>query len=75
MDFSPKMFREIPSTIHYHYKKGNINYFMTIFHIVIHSMALYGLYNWREAKALTLIFAFQMTWISYVNEQTILKVD
>jgi hypothetical protein len=63
MDFSLAMFREIPNTIYFHYKAGNINYIMTGFHIVTHTLALIGLYNWHKAKALTLFFAWQMTWL------------
>ena len=62
MDFSAKMFSDIPDVIRYHYKEGNINYFMTGFHVVIHALAIVGLFNITNAKAATLFFAWQMTW-------------
>ena len=63
MDFSAKTIREIPSVIHYHYKNGNINWFMTIFHVFLHAFALVGFASWHKAKPETLLFAVTLAWL------------
>ena len=62
MDFSAKTIREIPSVIHYHYKHGNINWFMTIFHVWLHTMAFIGFSNVNKAMPQTLVFSVALAW-------------
>ena len=58
MDFSPKMWRELPGVVWYHVKNNNVNYPMTIFSLTMHYLAIKGLLVSPECKAETLLFAF-----------------
>jgi len=58
MDFSPRMWRELPSNVWYHFKEGNVNYVMTIFSLGMHYLAIKGILAAPECKPETLLFAF-----------------
>ena len=58
MDFSPKMWREIPGVIWYHVKNNNINYPMTTFSLIMHYLAIKGLFVASQCKPETLLFAW-----------------
>jgi hypothetical protein len=61
MDFSAKMWREIPGVIWHHVKEGNINYPMTTFSITMHFLAVKGFMVAHECKAETLLFAWVLS--------------
>ena len=58
MDLSPKMFREIPEVISYHYKNGNINWPMAIYISLVHIVALVGVFKIFDCSKETLLWAF-----------------
>lgn len=58
MDFSLKMFQDIPSLISYHYKKGNINWPMLIYISLVHIIAIVGLFTIPKCQTKTLFWAF-----------------
>mmetsp|Transcript_39329 Transcript_39329/g.57861 ORF Transcript_39329/g.57861 Transcript_39329/m.57861 type:complete len:333 (+) Transcript_39329:58-1056(+) len=64
MDFSAKMWRNIPHVIHAAYKNDEINVFMVSFHVVVHTLAIVGIYNFRNAASHTLIFTWVLSQIS-----------
>ena len=61
MDFSPKMFRDIPKVVSYHYKEGNFNWPMIIYITFVHTTALIGALKVAECSPQTLFWAF-MLW-------------
>jgi len=58
MDLSPEMLRDIPSTISYHYKKGQLNWPMIIYISLVHAVAAVGVARLTQCSAETLLFAF-----------------
>eukprot|EP00957_Ditylum_brightwellii_P128975 9839105-Ditylum_brightwellii.AAC.1 len=64
MDFSPKMFRDIPSLVSYHWKEGNINWPMGIYISLVHVVAAVGLLTVPKCSAETLLWAFLLWPIS-----------
>ncbi len=43
LDLSWKMFSNIPSVIHYHFKEGNMNWPYIVFFTIVHATAFLGL--------------------------------
>lgn len=66
MDFSYKSISNIPSVVWYHLKEGNVNWTMTIWSILMHSLTLKGLTVIPQCKPETLLFAFLLWPITYV---------
>ena len=66
MDFSPKMFRDIPNLVRHHYTEGNFNWPMIIYITLVHTTALYGVAKISQCSAETLIWAFALWPIRYV---------
>jgi len=64
MDFSPQMFREIPSLVKYHWKEGNINWPMSIYVSLVHYVALVGVGRLTQCSSETLMWAFCLWPIS-----------
>ena len=64
MDFSAKMFRDIPSLVSHHYKEGNINWPMGTYVTLVHIVAIVGLFTVPKCSAETLIWAFLLWPIS-----------
>jgi stearoyl-CoA desaturase (delta-9 desaturase) len=58
MDFSAKMFRDIPGIVSHHYKEGNVNWPMGIYITLVHIVALVGLSRVPEVSKETLSWAF-----------------
>jgi len=54
----------IPSVISYHYKNGNLNYFMIVYLSLVHLVAVLGLVTIPKASNETLIWAFILWPIS-----------
>jgi uncharacterized membrane protein YfcA len=52
------MFREIASTIAYHYREGNVNYPMVVYLTLVHTVAIVGLFTIPKCSAETLLWAF-----------------
>jgi hypothetical protein len=66
MDFSMKMWRDIPGLVAYHYKQGNINWPMGIYISLVHVVAVTGLFYLPKCSYETLIWAFFLWPIRYV---------
>ena len=66
MDFSMKMFRDIPGLAAYHYKEGNINWPMGFYISLVHIVAAVGLTYVPRCSYETLIWAFLLWPIRYV---------
>jgi stearoyl-CoA desaturase (delta-9 desaturase) len=64
MDFSMKMWRDIPGLVAYHYKEGNINWPMGIYISLVHVVAVTGLFYLPKCSYETLIWAFFLWPIS-----------
>jgi len=64
MDFSPKMFRDIPSLISGHYKAGNMNWPSIIYISLVHTVAVVGLTKLTACSLETLLWAFVLWPIS-----------
>jgi hypothetical protein len=58
MDFSAKMFRDIPGLVSHHYKEGNINWPMGTYVAIVHVVATIGLFKVPLCSAQTLLWAF-----------------
>jgi len=58
MDFSAKMWKDIPGVVAYHYKEGNINWPMGTYVTLVHILALVGIPKVMACSEKTLIFAF-----------------
>ena len=58
MDFSLKMFSEIPSLIRHHYQAGTINWPMSIYITLVHVIGLVGVTKLMECSKETLLWAF-----------------
>lgn len=67
MDFSPKMFRDIPKVISYHWKEGNLNWPMIIYISLVHTVAACGLFKITNCSYETLLWAFCLWPIRYVT--------
>ena len=65
MDFSMKMFRDIPGLAAYHYKEGNINWPMGVYISLVHIVAAVGLTYIPRCSYETLIWAFLLWPIRY----------
>jgi hypothetical protein len=65
MDFSAKMFRDIPGLIKFHYKEGNINWPMGIYVSLVHVVAAVGLVKAFDCSVQTLMWAFILWPIRY----------
>jgi stearoyl-CoA desaturase (Delta-9 desaturase) len=66
MDFSPKMFRDIPKVISYHWKEGNLNWPMIIYISLVHVAAAVGMVKAFDSSRETLFWAFLLWPIRYV---------
>jgi len=64
MDFSAKMFRDIPSVVSYHYNHGGFNLPMGIYISIVHAVAFVGLLTVPKCSPETLIWAFILWPIS-----------
>jgi len=64
MDFSFKMFSEIPSLVKHHWSKGQINWPMGIYISLAHAASFVGLTKVMDCSAETLLFAFLLWPIS-----------
>ena len=58
MDFSTKMFSEIPSVVKHHWREGNINWPMGIYITLVHVLGLVGVTKVMECSKETLMWAF-----------------
>ena len=67
MDLSPKMFMDIPKVVSYHWKERNFNWPMIIYISMVHAAATYGLFKVTSCSYETLIWAFCLWPIRYVN--------
>lgn len=67
MDFSMKMFCDIPGLVSYHYKQGNVNWPMGIYITLVHVVAAVGLFYIPNCSYETLIWAFLLWPIRYVE--------
>ena len=67
MDFSAKMFRDIPGLIKHHYSEGNINWPMGIYISLVHIVAAVGLTKIPQCSPETLAWAFILWPIRYVK--------
>lgn len=65
MDFSAKMFRDIPELVKTHYKAGNINWPMGIYVSLVHIIASVGLFKIADCSVQTLMWAFILWPIRY----------
>jgi hypothetical protein len=65
MDFSAKMFRDIPGVVKHHYKEGNINWPMGIYISLVHVIATVGLFKIADCSVQTLMWAFILWPIRY----------
>jgi hypothetical protein len=68
MDLSPKMFRDIPKVISYHYKEGNFNWPMIIYITFVHTTALIGVLKLAQCTPQTLLWAFLLWPTRYVSQ-------
>ena len=68
MDFSPKMFRDIPKVVHYHWKEGNLNWPMIIYISLVHVAAVAGVAKVMDCSAQTLMWAFLLWPIRYADD-------
>jgi len=66
MDLSPHLLRDIPRTISFHYKNGNLNYPMIIYISLVHIVAVAGLFTVHKCMKETLFWAFILWPIRYV---------
>jgi len=64
MDFSPSMWKSIPSLVAYHHREGTINYPMGIYITLVHVVAAVGLLTVTSCKPQTLLWAFVLWPIS-----------
>lgn len=74
MDLSPQMLREIPQTVSYHWKEGNLNWIMIIYISLVHIVAIAGAFAIPQASNETLIFAFLLWPLRYVAIQQLESV-
>jgi len=58
MDFSMKMFRDVPGLVAHHYKEGNFNWPMIIYISFVHIVAALGLFAVPQCSKETLLWAF-----------------
>jgi uncharacterized membrane protein YfcA len=58
MDFSMKMWRDIPGLVSYHYKEGNVNWPMGIYVTLVHVLAAVGIAKAFDCSKETLMWAF-----------------
>ena len=58
MDFSAKMWKDIPSLVKYHHKNNNMNYPMGIYITLVHVLGIVGLTKVMECSRETLMWAF-----------------
>jgi hypothetical protein len=65
MDFSAKMFRDIPSVVKSHYKEGTINWPMGLSVVVVHVLASVGLFKIADCSVQTLMWACILWPIRY----------
>lgn len=68
MDFSMKMWSDLPGLVAYHYKEGNINWPMGIYISLVHIVAVTGLFYLPKCSYETLIWAFILWPIRYVSD-------
>lgn len=64
MDFSAKMFMDIPSVVHHHWKNGTINWPMGIYISLVHVVAFVGLFAIPKCSNDTLMWSFVLWPIS-----------
>jgi len=64
MDFSFETFRSFPSVVARHYKNGNINWAMTTWTLLVHSLAIAALFRIPYCSKNTLLWAFLLWPIS-----------
>jgi len=64
MDFSMKMWKDVPKLVSDHYKAGNVNWPMGIYITLVHVVAFVGLITIPKCSYETLLFAFIMWPIS-----------
>jgi len=64
MDFSAKMFKDIPSVVRYHFANKSVNYPMGIYITIVHIVAAVGFFTIPQCKPETLIWAFILWPIS-----------
>ena len=58
MDFSAKMWKDIPSLVKHHHKNNNMNYPMGIYITLVHVLGIVGLTKVMECSRETLMWAF-----------------
>lgn len=58
MDFSARMFRDIPKIVSYHYKEGNVNWPMLTYVTLVHVLASVGILKVMNCSRETLLWAF-----------------
>lgn len=68
MDFSAKMFREVPGLAAYHHKEGNLNWPMMTYVALVHVLAAVGIPTMAKCSPETLLWAFLCWPIRYVSE-------
>lgn len=64
MDFSAKMFKDIPSLVKNHWKNGAINWPMAIYVTIVHTAAFVGIKTIPKCSLETLLFGFALWPIS-----------
>lgn len=64
LDLSWKMFSNIPSVIHYHFKEGNMNWPYIVFFTIVHATAFLGLCRLQHCSNETLLFAWALWPVS-----------
>lgn len=60
MDFSAKMFRDIPGLVAHHWKEGNYNWPMIIYISLVHTLAAVGVSKIPQCSFETLLWAFYL---------------
>lgn len=72
MDLSLKMVRDIPKVMSYHWKEGNYNWPMLIYISLVHVAASYGFVKMFSSSKETLLWAFCLWPIRYVENDLLL---
>jgi hypothetical protein len=67
MDFSMKMWKDIPSVCAKHIKEGNVNWPMTIYIALVHVVALFGVAAIPNCSKETLLWSFFLWPTRYVK--------
>jgi len=62
MDFSLKMWKDIPSVIHHHWTNKTINWPMGIYITLVHFVAAIGMTHVLDSDPKTILFSFVLWW-------------